>query len=36
VTSDTGLNPDAGLKQMTIGRNADAGPTSFRHYGIYL
>ncbi len=34
MTSGTGLNPDAGdvgLKQLTIGRNADAGLTFFRH-----
>jgi hypothetical protein len=30
MTSGTGLNPDAGLKQLTTGRNADAGQTFFR------
>ncbi len=33
VISGTGLNPDAdaGLRQLTSGRNADAGLTFFRH-----
>jgi hypothetical protein len=31
VTSGTGLNPDARLRQLTTGRNADAGLTFLRH-----
>jgi hypothetical protein len=41
VTSGTGLTPDAGmpmadagLRQLTIGRNADAGLTFFWHSTI--
>jgi hypothetical protein len=38
VTSGTGLNPDAeaGLRQLTAGRNADARLTLLRYSGIYI
>jgi hypothetical protein len=36
VTSGTELNHDAGLKQLTTGRNADVGLTFFRHPGIFI
>jgi hypothetical protein len=29
-------NADAGLRQLTIGRNADAGLTFLRHSGIHF
>ena len=37
MTSATGLNPDAdaGLRELTIRRNADAGLTFLHHSGIY-
>jgi hypothetical protein len=36
VTSGTGLNHDAAMRQLTTGRNADAGLTFLRHLHVIL